>query len=52
MNDALTATHRYLMSHEGTCGFLTIIVLALACVVTLTCLTSYPEASKAFAFMG
>jgi hypothetical protein len=52
MNDALATTYNYLTSEEGSCGVMTVIVLALGCLVMLTCMISYPEVSEAFAFGG
>ena len=52
MSDVLITTVKYVTSEEGTCGVMTVIVLALGCVVMLTCLTSYPEIAEAFAFAG
>jgi hypothetical protein len=52
MNSAMTATYDYMTSEEGACGVMTVIVLALACVVMLTCMISYPEVAEAFGFAG
>jgi hypothetical protein len=52
MGDTLVATHKYLTTGEGLCGIMTVIVLALACAVMLTCTISYPEAIEALAIVG
>lgn len=52
MSDALVATRRYLTTEDGTCGVMTVIVLAFACVVMLIVMISYPEASETLALMG
>ena len=52
MNEALTTAYSYVISKEGVCGVMTIIVLALACVVMLTCMNSYPELIAAFELAG
>ena len=49
MNDALTRGYNYLLTDEGIAGIMTIPVLALACVVMLTCMISYPEVASAVA---
>lgn len=52
MNDTLTTAYNYVMSEEGACGVMTVVVLVLGCVVMLTCMMSYPEVSETFAFSG
>ena len=49
MSYALTKTYRYLTREEGAVGVMTVTVLALACLVMLVCLISYPEVSEALA---
>ena len=49
MSRALKATYSYVMSEEGTVGTATVTVLALASLVMLVCLISYPEVSDALA---
>ena len=52
MSDVLVAARSYLTNEDGTFGVLTVIVLALACVVMLAVMISYPEASEALALVG
>jgi len=52
MSDVLITNVKYLTSEEGTCGVMTVIVLALGCVVMLTCMVAYPEVSEALALMN
>ena len=43
MGYALTKTYRYLTREEGSFGVMTVTVLALASLVMLVCLISYPK---------
>ena len=49
MSRALKTTYSYMTSEEGTVGTATVAVLALACLVMLLCLISYPEMNEALA---